>query len=170
MFGRNKVWQCNPESNSNYIDGELGGYYASYRTEIYLPKLNESFVDTKIIKAKCGNDYTVLLSEKGFLYGLGNINGEMNLEIKGVSLLSKSKNIIDFQVNDTHCIWINDKLKIYSIESKQSWWYGWNRNRTFTSEWNGNKPNHWSHQLFNFRPSSIDRILSGKNNFVLFMN
>ena len=81
------------------------------------------------------NHHNILSNDCLLLYGLGNINGEMNLEIKGVSLLSKSKNIIDFQVNDTHCIWINDKLKIYSIESKQSWWYGWNRNRTFTSEW-----------------------------------
>ena len=171
MFGRNKVWQCNPESNSNYIDDdEIGGYYASYRTEIYLPRLNQSFVDTKIIKAKCGNDFTVLLSEKGFLYGLGNVNGEINLEIKGVSLLSKKNNIINFHCSSSYCVWITDKLKIYSFESKQSWWYGWNRNRTFTSEWNGNKPQQWVHEIFNFSPSAIDQILVGKDSFVLFMN
>ena len=174
MFGRNKVWQCCAESNTDYIDHQNGLFdgWSSYRTEIYLPHLNRSFQDTNIIKAKCGNDFTVLLSEKGFLYGLGNVNGAMNLEIRGVSLISKKNNIIDFEVATDYIVYIDDKQRIYSFECKQSWWYGWNRNRTLTQDWHGSKAQNWRHDRFQniCQPSCIDKILVGRDGFVLFIN
>eukprot|EP01084_Bolivina_argentea_P075352 136602_1 len=152
MFGRNKVWQCAPK----YINNE---------EELYLPRINKAFLDTNVIKARCGNDVTVLLSEKGFLYGLGNINGQINLEIKGVSLLSIKNNIKDFECSNSYVIWVTNTNKIYSLECKQSWWYGWNRNRTFTQDWNSNKPIYW-----NSFKQKHHRIIVGKHNFILFTN
>ena len=94
---------------------------------LYLPKINRSFVDTYIVKAQCGNDFTVLLSKKGFLYGLGNILGKIALEIKGVSLLSVKNNIKDFECSNGFVVWITNENGIYSLKSNQSWWYGWNK-------------------------------------------
>eukprot|EP01083_Nonionella_stella_P049386 131644_1 len=171
MFGRNKVCQCSPESKAHDHGHEDDEYYVNYSAELYLPTMNKSFIDTNIIKAQCGNDFSVLLSAKGFLYGMGNINGDVHLEIKGMSLLSPKNNIIDFECSSNYVVWTTNKNKVYSSESKQSWWYGWNRHRHFTQDWCGNKPVYWNPEMFgSIRPSKIDKIVVGKHNFILFMN
>ena len=149
------MWQCSPK----YKDNEQ---------ELYLPKINRSFVDTYIVKAQCGNDFTVLLSEKGFLYGLGNISGKIALEIKGVSLLSVKNNIKDFECSNGFVVWITNENGIYSLKSNQSWWYGWNKNRVITQDWNGypqSKPIYWNSFRHNHH-----RVIVGKDGFILFTN
>ena len=121
-FGSNEYGQLGRDTNKQALLVEHSEIVEGDGHDI--PMLINSLKETKIIHVVCGEDYTILLSDKGEVYSFGaNTYGQLgrdgDTKIPMIIESLKDQKIISASCGYCHTILLNDKGEVFSFGANQ---------------------------------------------------